>query len=163
MRLTTNVEYALHVCVLLAAVPGRTLPAFRLAEFHTLPPAATAKVLQQLVAAGVVTGNPGRTGGYSLAGSPMEITVDAIVRAVGSPKPVFRCREIRRQGPCAGDHRAYSSRCVIARLMDDAEDAWWAVLRAETLHAVALRVGDQLDGGIRDRSSAWLQERTRQP
>lgn len=161
MRLVDGVESALHLCVLLAALPGGTIPAGELAEFHELAPAATAKLLQQLAGAGVVESRPGRTGGYALARPASEITVGEIVAAAGGSDPGFRCREIRRQGPCAGDPSAYSRRCAIAQAMDEAETAWWQVLRGQTLADLGERVGAQVDDEIRARSRAWLRGKSR--
>jgi len=158
MRVADGVESALHLCVLLASLPAGALPAVQLAEFHELAPAATAKMLQQLAGAGVVESRPGRVGGYALARPAAEITVGDIVAAVGGPGPAFRCREIRRQGPCAGHPRVYSPRCAIADAMDQAETAWWDVLRGQTLAELGERVGAQVDNEIHARSQVWLQE-----
>jgi Rrf2 family protein len=132
-----------------------------LASFHALPVAGTAKVLQQLAAAGIVEGRAGRIGGYVLARPPTEITVAEIVAAVGGPAPVFRCREIRRQGANAGESAHFSARCAIARLMDDAESAWWDSLRAVTLASLCRQVNSELDKGTRDRSRSWFEAEVR--
>jgi Rrf2 family protein len=161
MRLVDGVESSLHLCVLLAAVWPGAVPAAQLAEFHALAPAATAKVLQQLAGGGVIEARPGRTGGYALARPAAQITVAEIVAAASGPGPAFRCREIRRQGPCAGPPSAYSARCVIAQLMSDAEDAWWQALQASSLAALAGRVSRQADGTIRARTQTWLREKAR--
>lgn len=155
MFLLEGVESALHLCVLLTGAPG-AVPASQLAAFHALPPAATAKVLQQLAGAGVIEARAGRRGGYALARPASEITLDQVVAAVDGRDPVFRCREIRRRGPCAGPANAYSSRCAIACLFDEAERAWWQVLRHESLADLSERIGLQLDRTIRARSREWL-------
>jgi len=161
MRLADGVESSLHLCVLLAAVPGEAIPAAQLADFHLLAPAATAKVLQQLAGAGVIDARPGRTGGYALARPAEHITVAEIVAATSSTGPVFRCREIRRQGLCAGPPSAYTAQCAIAQVMDEAEESWWNALRGESLAALADRIAGQVDMSIRARSRAWLQEKAR--
>jgi Rrf2 family protein len=161
MRLADGVESSLHLCVLLAAVSPGAVPAAQLAEFHALASAATAKTLQQLAGAGVIEARPGRTGGYALARPAEHITVAEIVAAASGPGPAFRCREIRRHGPCAGPPLAYSARCVIAQLMSDAEDAWWEALRARSLAALAERVSGQVDDTIRARTQSWLREKAR--
>ncbi|MGH6991101.1 MAG: Rrf2 family transcriptional regulator, partial [Stellaceae bacterium] len=56
MRISDGVEWAVHLCGVLAAAPvGRGLPGAKLAEFHDLPPAYLAKHLQALSRAGIVT------------------------------------------------------------------------------------------------------------
>jgi Rrf2 family protein len=141
--------------------PGGEREAAELAGFHALAPAATAKALQQLAAAGIVEARTGRVGGYALARPAGDITVAEIVAAVSESGPAFRCREVRRQGPCAGPSAAYSARCAIARVMDGAENAWWESLSGVSLAALAQSVGTQLDDAIRARSQAWLLEKAR--
>jgi Rrf2 family protein len=159
--MSVSAEAALHLCVLLAAVPQRAIAASDLAEFHALAPAATAKLLQQLTAAGIVEARTGRGGGYALARSPQQITVAEIVSAAGGVAPGFRCQEIRRNGPCAGKPSAYSSRCAIARTMDEAESAWWKVLHRQTLASLAGGVAGQVPEARRAQTRNWLLEKAR--
>lgn len=160
--MTPNVEAALHLCALLASLPeGTAIAAGDLAEFHDLSSTGTPKLLQRLADAGVLDSKAGRAGGYMLARSPQDLTIGDIVRAAGGSAPNFQCQKIRQQGPCAGAPSAYSSRCTIARLMDDAERAWWTTLEDETLATLTTSLGRQLDPGVRHRSREWLTERAR--
>jgi Rrf2 family protein len=156
--MSVSAEAALHLCVLLAAVPQRAIAAADLAEFHALAPAATAKLLQQLTAAEIVEARTGRGGGYALARSAQQITVAEIVSAAGGVAPGFRCHEIRRKGPCAGRPSAYMSRCAVASAMDEAESAWWEVLHRQTLASLAGRVAGQVPESRRVRTGKWLLE-----
>lgn len=163
MRISEHVESALHTCVLLASVPaGAGLPVDRLAAFHELPAASLAKQLQRLAAAGLVRGATGRTGGYALARPAGAIRVLDVVEAVEGREPGFRCREIRRRGPCTGARRRYSARCAIAATMHDAEAAWRESLARTSLADLARRVGAQLDPRIRRDTGAWLDEQRRE-
>ncbi len=153
--LTEGVEWALHSCILLALVPrGRALPAARLAEFHDLPAAYLAKQLQQLSAAGIVEPVRGKAGGYRLAKSPGEITTLDVVEAVEGVKPIFRCTEIRRCGPCAADQSAYSSLCAIAAAMADAEAAWRSALASRSLADLMAAMEVPAEGV--ERSRLWF-------
>ena len=68
MRMSDAVEWSIHCCTVLAALPeDQALPAARLAEFHDVPPAYLAKALQAMTAAGIVESRPGPRGGYRLA------------------------------------------------------------------------------------------------
>src|SRR5438552_4655204 len=101
MRMSDGVEWAVHLCGVLAAAPeGRGLPAAKLAEFHELPPAYLAKHLQALSHAGIVTADRGVKGGYRLGRVPAKISLLDIVLAIEGPQPAFRCTEIRQRGPC---------------------------------------------------------------
>jgi Rrf2 family protein len=158
MKLSENIESALHLCHLLATLPrGKGLPAGRLAEFHSLPPAAIAKVMQSLMAAGVVQGQTGRAGGYRLSRSPAAISALDVVLAVSGRKPMFQCREIRRRGPCADRPSAYRDRCGIARLMDEAEAAWRARLQDTTLADLVRETEPKISARSRQAYGAWLE------
>jgi Rrf2 family protein len=162
MRVSEHVESALHTCVLLAAAPeGAALPVRQLAAFHELPAASLAKQLQALAAAGLVSGSAGRTGGYALARPASAIRVLEVVEAVDGREPGFRCREIRRRGPCTGARRRYSPRCAIAAAMDAAEDAWRQSLAQVSLVDLTRRVSAQLDSRTRSQTASWLTEHRR--
>jgi Rrf2 family protein len=159
MKLSEGVEWAVHVCTVLALLPpDRALPASRLAEFHAVPPAYLAKHLQQLRSAGIVESLPGRAGGYRLARPAADITFWEIVRAIETDVRAFRCTEIRQQGPTAVAKAKYSPVCGIARIMYDAETAWRRSLEARTVQdAIDLMFGeihpDAAAKGLR-----WFQE-----
>src|SRR3954452_19316705 len=100
MRMSDGVEWGVHVCTLLAALPSDgALPAARLAEFHGVPPAYLAKHLQALARAGIITSTHGPKGGYRLAKPARQITLLEVVDAIEGAEPSFRCSEIRRPGP----------------------------------------------------------------
>ena len=106
--MSDGVEWALHCCTVLAALPeDQALPAARLAEFHEVPPAYLAKHLQALTAAGITRSLPGPRGGYRLARPPAEVSVLDVVLAVDGDDTAFRCSEIRQRGPAAGGRDLY--------------------------------------------------------
>ena len=142
MQLGEGVEWAIHCCTILAALPeGATLPSARLAEYHEVAPAYLAKHLQALREAGIVTSSTGRHGGYRLARPAEEITLLDVVLAVEGRQRAFRCTEIRRCGPAAVAEATYPKPCGIAAAMHRAEDAWRASLAEVT---VADMVGEAL-------------------
>lgn len=162
MQTGTSAEAALHLAVLLALLPqGRSLPAARLAEFHALSPTSIAKLLQQLAGAGLIAGSAGRTGGYRLERRPASITVLEIIEATDAPTPVFHCREIRRQGVCAAPRHAYTPRCSIARLMDDAAAAWRATLAEVTLAELVARIGGDISAELSGTARTWIEATAR--
>ena len=102
MKLSDGVEWGVHVCTLLAAVPpDNALPAAKLAEYHGVPSAYLAKHLQALASAGVFETVKGPRGGYRLARPAAKVTMLDIVEAIDGEEPAFRCTEIRRRGPTA--------------------------------------------------------------
>lgn len=162
-KLSEGVEAALHICVLVAAAAEDAgLPASQLASFHELAPQSTAKQLQRLAAAGILAGSTGRVGGYQLAKAPAEVTVLDIVVAINGHEPLFKCREIRRKGPCSGKGRRYSARCAIASVMDRADVAWRDVLRQVTLADLCANICADADPRTLTETRRWLSSHKRE-
>lgn len=159
MRMNEGVEWALHVCTVLALVPeGRAMPATRLAEFHGVPGPYLAKQLQALAAAGIVRSVPGRRGGYRLAKAPADITLLDVVDAVDGGEPAFRCTEIRQRGPAALEPSAYRRPCGIARAMWAAEDAWRRELAARTVADLLAGLAVDVPSDAARKGAAWFSE-----
>ncbi len=137
MKLTEGIEWAIHCCSLLAALPeGTSLPARRLAEFFDLPEHYLAKHLQSLSTAGVLVTIKGPGGGYRLAKRAKDITLLEIVEAVDGETSSFVCTEIRRNGPSGVKPSAYRKPCGIARAMWRADKAWRNELRKVSLKEI---------------------------
>jgi Rrf2 family protein len=160
MRMSDGVEWAVHCCTVLAAVPeGVALPSSRLAEFHGVPPAYLAKHLQALSRAGIVTSVPGPRGGYRLARAASEITVWDVVAAVEGDDPAFVCTEIRRRGPSGlDDPKAYARACGIARVMAKAEVAWRAELKGTSIDDLVVGITRDIRPEAAVKAAQWFQE-----
>lgn len=158
MRISDGVEWAIHLCGVLAAVPaGRGVPGAKLAEFHDLPPAYLAKHLQALSRAGIVTADRGVKGGYRLGRAPAKISLFDIVVAVEGPQPAFRCTEIRQRGPCPAAPSACRKACAIARAFQEAEAAWRQSLAGVTIaEMAAVAAAESFDDKRRRQFRAWL-------
>lgn len=158
MRISDGVEWAVHLCGVLAAAPeGRSVPGARLAEFHDLPPAYLAKHLQALSRAGIVTADRGVKGGYRLGRAPSAISLLDIVLAIEGSQPAFRCQEIRQRGPCAVPPTACRKACPIARAFLAAETAWRQALAGVTLAELnAVASAEAFDDKRRREFRAWL-------
>jgi Rrf2 family protein len=158
MRISDGVEWAIHLCGVLAAVPeGRTVPGAKLAEFHDLPPAYLAKHLQALSRAGIVTADRGVKGGYRLARAPAKISLLDIVLAIEGPQPAFRCTEIRQRGPCPAPPSACRKACAIARAFLTAEAAWRQALADVTVAEMnAAAAAESFDEKRRREFRAWI-------
>jgi Rrf2 family protein len=155
MRMSDGVEWGVHVCTLLAAIPSDgALPAAKLAEYHGVPPAYLAKHLQALARAGVLETVKGPRGGYRLARPPAAITLLDVVEAVDGDEPAFRCTEIRRRGPTAMPAREYEKPCGIHRAFDRADEAWRTEL-------ASISIADLFGGLLHDVSPAALQKGAR--
>jgi Rrf2 family protein len=160
MRMSDAVEWSIHCCTVLAALPdGQTLPAARLAEFHDVPPAYLAKALQALAGAEIVESRPGPSGGYRLARPPAEISVLDVVLAVDGGATAFQCSEIRQRGPAATPGSpAYRRPCGIARVMWRAEGAWRAELEAVSIADIVLELFETVPTAQLVKGAEWVQE-----
>lgn len=87
MKVSPSEEYGLRCLLQLArAYPGgRDLSLHEIATREGMPIPNTAKLLRRLRMAGIVASARGRSGGYSLARAPEEITLAAALSALGGP------------------------------------------------------------------------------
>jgi Rrf2 family protein len=159
MKLSEGVEWTVHCCTVLGALPcGMTMSGARLAEFHGVPAPYLVKQLQKLSQAGIVEAVTGRSGGYCLGRPASEITLLDIVLALEGPEPAFRCTEIRQQGPTAVDVPRYARPCGIAKAMWRAEDAWRAELNSVTIADINQELAASVDPEQIAKAIAWFQE-----
>jgi Rrf2 family protein len=157
MAISDSVENALHLTLILARLgPEEGLAAGKLAEAFGLSATSTAKLLQQLAAANLVTSREGRTGGYRLARNPAQISLLEIVLATDERAAKFQCREIRQQGACAVAPSEYTRPCKIAQVMARAELAWRKTLASQSLAELAAETEPTLSPAVRKKSQSWL-------
>ncbi len=157
MRLSDGVEWGVHVCTLLAAVPpDRALPAAKLAEYHGVPSAYLAKHLQALARAGVLETVKGPRGGYRLARPAAGITLLDVVEAIDGDEPAFRCTEIRRRGPSAVAAREYARPCGINRAFLRADELWREELRRTSIADLVLAVMKDAPPVALQKGVRWL-------
>ncbi|HMN40981.1 MAG TPA: Rrf2 family transcriptional regulator [Phycisphaerales bacterium] len=84
-------EYAMRAMAWLALSPDRLVPTMTLAQKTKVPPHYLAKVLQQLSAAGLITGKRGVRGGYKLSRPAERITLLDVVRSVAEVNRITSC------------------------------------------------------------------------
>lgn len=83
MKLTRRTHYALAALIDLASSPADgVLQVPRIARAHAISPKFLECALSDLRRAGIVHSRQGRGGGFSLARSPSDITIGAVVRAL---------------------------------------------------------------------------------
>ena len=157
MKMSDGVEWGIHCCTLLAALPeGTAMHAAALAEFHGVSESYLLKHLKALAKAGVLESLPGPKGGYRLARRPAAIALLDIVEAVEGSEPAFRCTEIRQRGPGAIEASAYRRPCPINAAMLRADTAWRSALREQTLDQLVTAVDRQASARSRRQSLEWL-------
>ena len=99
LELTKRADYAIRAVVALAtAAAGDRLSVRRIAAAQSVPVRFLPQVMADLVAAGLVEGMTGRTGGYRLARPAVEITILDVIEAVEGDSRRQTC--VLRGGPC---------------------------------------------------------------
>ncbi|WP_062212896.1 Rrf2 family transcriptional regulator [Aureimonas sp. AU12] len=160
MILKSQVEWALHCCAILAAVPeGRYLSTKALAELHGLPKEYLSKALQSLSQAGLVLTTLGPTGGYRLARPPSELNFLEIVEAVEGKSRTFVCNNIRAANPCRPDRHCDDKPCSIAKVMWEADEAWRAKLRSVRLSDMVETLALDVPPAIWQGTYEWVVKR----
>ncbi len=84
-----------------------------------------------------------------------------VVEAIDGREPLFRCTEIRQQGPLAQAPQAYRLPCAIHVAMAQAEKAWRNTLRAQTIADIIAQYSRNLKPRQQQRNKQWLAERMR--
>jgi Rrf2 family transcriptional regulator, nitric oxide-sensitive transcriptional repressor len=129
--LSQTVEYALRAVVQLASIAPKASTTADLAVVTQVPPAYLAKVLQELVKAGIIASQRGASGGVMLARSAEKLTILDIVDATDP---------IRRIKSCPLDLVTHGTKlCPLHRRLDAALAQVEHAFRSTTLAAV---VGD---------------------
>lgn len=126
-----HTDYALRLLVDLG-LAGEKVSAKRLSRSAKVSYYYTAKILQTLRGAGIVTSTMGKCGGFSLARPPREVSLATVVGAVQGPVRLNQCLMPVR--PCQ-----LRDRCPItgamARVQKQLDDSLEAVTLADILEA----------------------------
>ncbi|MBF6604523.1 MAG: Rrf2 family transcriptional regulator [Chloroflexi bacterium] len=102
LELTHRGDYAIRAMIALARVPdGERRSVRRIAEEMDIPVAFLPQVMRDLVAADLVAGATGRSGGYRLARSSSTISILSIVESIEGDARRTTC--VLRGGPCGQD------------------------------------------------------------
>jgi len=126
-------EYAIRATVAIALAGGGVpLSTRRIAEQMDVPAGFLAHVLADLVQAGIVSGTPGRNGGYNLTVPAAELDLLRVVDAVETDDKAPRC--VMRAGSCGSN-----GACAVHEAFESATTAMRRKLAATKLSDVATR------------------------
>lgn len=89
--ISQTAEYALRAIVYLAERGETRVTSRAIAETTRIPPGYLSKVLQSLAQAGVVKGQRGLNGGFSLARPPQEISLYEILEVIDPIRRIRSC------------------------------------------------------------------------
>jgi len=158
-----SIETGLHCLVSLVNPPSSGPPSTReLAEFQGVSPSYVAKLFTKLAKAGLISSTEGIKGGFRLTKDPAKISVWDVVSILEPDKPLFRCREIRRdfilfeQKP---PRWATCGLCPIHAAMREAENSMRDSLKAVTLADIANQVGNSVPKIFNKKSNDWFATR----
>lgn len=132
---TSRWRYALRAMGRLAAQPSQPIGAGVLARAAGGDEKFMYAILRRLVDAGLLQSARGRIGGYRLARPPGEITAFEVVDAVDPAHAVSPCAASspgRACEICRG-----GADCLVKHALDEAEAAFFNVLRSRTLIDIA--------------------------
>ena len=138
MRLTKFSDYSLRVLLYLALHPERPVPVGEVSRAYRVSPHILVKVVQLLVAEGLVESSRGRQGGLRLGRQPTDINVGALVRRTETNLDMVECFD-RGTNTCP-----IESSCGLKSALTRAQRAFFDVLDHHTLadfipHPVGLR------------------------
>lgn len=91
LRMTKTADYGIVLLTHMASRADRIFNAPELSEGAHLPHPTVAKILKILAREGILASHRGAKGGYSLARSPREISVDQIIEALDGPIGITEC------------------------------------------------------------------------
>ena len=130
MRLKTFTDYSLRVLIYLAARPQRRATIAEIAEAFDISENHLMKVSHALGQAGLLANVRGRGGGLELAMTPRAINVGNVVRITEGPPHPAEC--FSAHNTCC-----IVRACKLRTVLDDAVQAFYAVLDRYTLEDIA--------------------------
>lgn len=158
-------ELALHCLLNLAGRPAESSPSTRdLAEFQGVSASFVAKLFTRMEKTGLVSAAQGARGGFRLARPASDISVLDIVDAVEAGKPLFQCRNVRRNCALYGANPpewATGGVCGIHAVFLDAEIAMRDRLAATSLQDIATSTAEKIPPAFYDQANQWFGDRER--
>jgi len=138
MELTKRGDYGVRAMLALSRAPaGRLLSVRRIAEEMAIPVRFLPQVMGDLLAAGLVSAETGRTGGYRLTKPADQISLLDVVEAIEGDGRRQSC--VLRGGPCG-----VNGFCDVHDVFFAAQDALLATLAGAPLARLPARRGGRL-------------------
>jgi len=135
MQLTRFSDYALRVLMFTHAADGRLVTIEEMADAYDISRAHLMKVVNALTRTGYLTAVRGRSGGLRLAMPAVDIVIGDVVRATEPDFALVECFS-------TGNQCVITKCCKLQGVLEDALQAFLAVLDQHTLESIALRPKD---------------------
>lgn len=157
MQMKTGVEQSVYAVLLLNMLPDKAvLPGEAISQQLGASRTYFQKLLRKLVNADLITSVPGVKGGFKLKKNPEEIRVYDIYLAIEGQQSLYSPSGIL-DGMLDLDEEDRC--CLLADLMDEAEQAWKTVLKRETVASLSNEVyADRFQVQVKE-LQAWLNEK----
>jgi len=135
VNLNKSTRYALHAALEMAISGDQPVTVSQIAERYEIPENVLAKVLQQLVRAGVVRGVRGVGGGYRLSRLPAEIAVQDIIDILEPRPPPDTC--MLRDNPGSTCPSESQPRCLLMNLFQEVDETVRSTFASVSLATLA--------------------------
>ena len=130
MQITKFSDYALRILIHLATTEEGLMSTRDIAAMQNLPFNHLAKISRWLTHENYVESVRGRHGGMRLALSPNAISIGALLRKSEQGVPLVEC--MKKGGECC----VMTPACGLLPILDEAQEAFFAVLDTKTLQDV---------------------------
>ena len=157
MQMKTGVEQSVYAILLLNMLPDKAvLPGEAISQQLGTSPTYFQKLLRKLVNADLIISVPGVKGGFKLRKNPEEIRVYDIYLAIEGQQSLYSpsgilddMLDLDEEDRC----------CLLADLMDEAEQAWKTVLRRDTIASLSYEIQSERFQVKMEDLQAWLNEK----
>ncbi len=134
MIVSKTLDYAVRTLIYMGKQPSKKAILMKeIAESQKIPLSYLAKVMRQLVKAGIVFSEFGPNGGYSLKKNPSEITLKHVYEAVEGELKMVECFDT------SGSFCVFTSCCGQADIWHEVETKFIKILESITIQDVISR------------------------
>ncbi|MGI2327894.1 RrF2 family transcriptional regulator [Planococcus sp. YIM B11945] len=157
MHMKTGVEQSVYAILLLNMLPNKAvLPGEAISQQLNASPTYFQKLLRKLVSADLIASVPGVKGGFKLIKKPEDICVYDVYLAIEGRQSLYSPSGILED---MLDLEKEESCCLLTGLMSDAEAAWKAVMKKETIASLAQKMTEPRFQPKTQDLQRWIQEK----
>ncbi len=128
LRLTKKIEYAILAMQYIASNPNKLISAKEISEKLNISFEFLSKTLQTLMKFGLISSHQGKSGGYTLAKEPTDISISEIINALDENQSVVECAADADSLTCGRQ-----SDCTIKKPMNNIQNKINSIFEETTL------------------------------
>ena len=127
MKITKRGDYALRAVIYIASRPeGKIVELSDISISQSIPRSFLAKIMQQMVKAGIIQSHMGSNGGFSLARPMEDVTFYDVLKAAEGPVNLSIC--LNEEASCT-----FEKRCSIHSFLETLQDDMKTKMKSKTL------------------------------